>query len=231
MNDYLKKLIFRYLYIHSLIRQVGLIKEWETQDGLETLNIGAYFFELTIFSFSRTILLEIYKLVSDNEDKSLMNWLNKAKDNATVLNPSRYNPNSSDSQSRISLSGTDYVKIIDLHFSELEKHKGTIQSIKARRDKVLAHTDKAFFNDPSKLFDKYPLNDLDISAFMETINNILREHHLLLLHADASLEVTSSHEVDLILKYVRAYARVRKDKRVTHDRKIMVYEYLRDDYE
>lgn len=231
MNDYLKKLIFGYLYIHSLSRQVTLIKEWEIPSKLDTLNTGSHFFSLTLFSFGRTILLELCKFVSNNEEKSLIVWLHKAKENAKELSPSLYNKNSDDSRERIPLTAENYIKIIDEHLDQLQKHNNTIKSLKGRRDKVLAHTDKAFFNNPTKVFDKYPLSNLDINALMNSISEILSKHHLLLLHGDANMGVESTSDVDKILNYVRAFARVRKDKKVTHDCKIMVYKYLRDDYQ
>ena len=231
MNEYLKKLIFRYLHIHSLNHQVRLIQEWESPSRLQALDIGSHFFGLVIFSFSRTILLELCKLVSNREDKSLIDWLNKAKENAKALEPSRHNSHSEGHQSRIPLTLDEYTKLIDEHLDQIFKHDKTIQRLKGRRDKIIAHSDKSFFNDPQKLIEKYHLNNPDISALMDTISEILREHHVLLLHADMTPEVASAHDVDIILKYVRAFARVRKDKKVTHDSGILVFKYLQDEYQ
>lgn len=80
LNEYLNNLIFRYLHIHSLNHQVSLILEWESPGKLQTLNIGSHFFNLTINNFSRTVLLELCKLVSNREQKSLIDWLRKAKE-------------------------------------------------------------------------------------------------------------------------------------------------------
>lgn len=231
MNEYLEKIIFRYLYIHSLNQQVRLIEEWESQGRKEALNIGSHFFGLVMYSFRRTIILELFKLASNREEKSILDWLNKAKENAGALDPSKHNRNSDDRRSRIPLEADEYINLIKNHLHKLKRHSSTIQSLKGRRDKLIAHIDRAIFNNPQKLIKKYPLSGLDINALMDTISEILCEHHILLLHADVRIEISASSDVDQILKYVRAFARVRKDKKVTHDYGIRVYKYLGDDYE
>lgn len=219
------------MHIHSLSHQIRLIQDWESPSKRQTLDIGSHFFGLAIFSFTRTVLLELCKLVSNREEISLIDWLNKAKENARALEPSRHNSRSGDHQSRIPLTLNEYTEIIDEHLDQLLQHDDTIQKLKGRRDKVIAHTDKSFFNDPQKVIDEFPLNDGDISALMDTIGGILREHHVLLLHADATLEVTSVRDVDIILKYVRAFSRVRIDERITREGGILVYKYLEDNYQ
>ncbi len=45
-----------------------------------------------------------------------------------------------------------------------------------------------------------------------------------------SMEVSAPTDVESILKNVRAFIRVWKDKRIFRDCKIKVFEYLQDDY-
>lgn len=237
MNDpqkelakYLEILIFRCLHIDSLNRQIKQILEWETPERIETLKTGSHFFGLSLYTFSRTVLLDLYKLVSDGEDKSLIDWLNKAKEHCSSLDVSKFDLKSSSKNRRTELSNEEYIQIIDGHLDLIQNHSKTIQNLKGRRDTVIAHTDRTFFNDPNKMLDRFPLTDIDIDSLLDSIKVILHDHHSLLHHADVSMEVKALTDVESILKNVRAFRRVWKDKRITRDCKIRVFEYLQDEY-
>jgi hypothetical protein len=230
LSDYLEKLIFRCLHIDSLNRQIKQILQWETPERIETLNMFSHFFGLSLYTFSRTVLMDLYKLVSDNEEKSIIDWLKKAKEHCSKLDVSRYDPNSSSRSNRKPLTNEEYIKIIDNHLAMINKHSTIIQNIKGRRDTVIAHTDRAFFNDPQKMLKRFPLSDIDIDTLLNSIKEILREHHVLLLHADLTMEVAALSDAESVLKNVRAFRRVWLDKRITRDCKIRVVEYLQDEY-
>ena len=230
LSTYLENLIFRCLHIDSLYRQVKQILEWETPERVEALDIGSHFFELSLYTFSRTVLLDLYKLVSDDEDKSLIDWLNKAIEHCSSLDISRFDPEATSSNRRRKLSNDEYTQIIDSHFDLIKKHSTTIHNLKGRRDKVIAHSDRTFFNDPRKMLDRFPLTDIDIDSLLGSIKKILHDHYLLLFHADMSMEVSATTDVESILRNARAFRRVWKDKRITRDCKIRVADYLQDDY-
>ncbi|MHB2154386.1 AbiU2 domain-containing protein [Calditrichota bacterium GD2] len=228
LKEYLEKLIFRFIYIHSLHKQVLLILEWERPDRIIALQIGSYFFELTLFSFRRTIILELCKLLSEREDKSLLDWLKKAKKNAKALKPSVYSPGIKTSDSRRILKPYEYIEIIEKQISNIHKYDSIIQTLITRRDKDIAHSDRTYFNEPKKLHDLFPISDLDISSLLNTISEILRRHYSLLFHADITLDVSSTSNVDTVLTYIRAFDRVWHDKRLTRDFGIRVVEYKQD---
>ena len=230
IKDYLDKLIFRFLHIHSLHRQISQISEWLIPGRIQTVNIGAHFFNLTLYSFGRTVLLELCKLVSEKEDKSLIDLLVKAKENAKALQPSDGQKCKDADGTKLSLEPDHYISIIDSHLAQIQKHSDIIQRLKGRRDKDIAHTDRTYFNDPQKLLEHFPLHDIDITSLMDTISEILKEHYSLLLHIDISMEISSLSDVEDVLKYIRAFSRVRKDKRLTHDYKIHVFKYMQDSY-
>jgi len=230
LSSYLENLIFRCLHIDSLNRQVKQIYEWETPERIEALDTGSHFFELSLYTFSRTILLDLYKLVSANEDKSLIDWLNKAKIHRSKLDLSVFDPESTNNDRRRKLTDDEYIQIIDAQLKSINKHSTIIQNLKGRRDTVIAHTDRTFFNNPRKMLNKFPLSDIDIDSLLETIKKILHDQHSFLFHADMSMEVKALTDVESILRNVRAFRRVWKDRRITHDCKIRVFEYLKDDY-
>ncbi len=212
LRDYLEKLIHRFLYIKSLDRQLKLINEWETPNRAEALNIGSYFFRLVIYSFNRTILIELCKLVSDKEEKSLVDWMKKAKEHTATIKPTRYNPDYSEAE-REPIKPKEYRTIIDSQEDQLDAQKTVIDRVKAQRDRALTHSDSAYFNNPQELYKHYPLSTNDIDDLMDTVSEILRQQHLFLLGGDIlEMEVKSVHNVDIILRYVRGFSRARKDK-------------------
>lgn len=211
LRDYLSRLINRYLYIKSIDRQLKLIAKWKTPSRVEALNIGAYFFKLVTYSFSRTILIELCKLVSDKEEKSLVDWLEKAAEHAASIEPTRYNPSYSEGE-REPIEPKEYRAIIDSQKAQLDGQKEIIDRIKNHRDKALAHSDTAYFNNPNALYEHYPLSTNDIDSLMDTVSEILREHHSCLFEADVHLEVVSGHNVDTVLRYTRAWHRARRDR-------------------
>jgi len=211
LRDYLEKLIRRFLYVKSLDRQLKLINEWDTPKRVEALNTGSTFFRLVTYTFARIILIELCKLVSDKEEKSLVDWLNKAKDHATSIEPTRYNPDYSERE-REPVKPEEYRRIISEQQAQLDANKNVINRIKAQRDKALAHSDAAYFNDPGTLYEHYPLSADDIDALMDTVSEILRTHHIHLLKADIDMEVHSLSNVDTILRLARAFSRAYKDR-------------------
>ena len=229
LRDYLEKLIRRFLYIKSLDRQLKLINEWETPYRVEALNIGSYFFMLVTYSFARTILIELCKLVSEKEQKSLVDWLKKAKEHAAAIRPTRYNPDYSDTE-RESIKPEEYSIIIDSHEGQLDSQKAVISRVKAQRDRALTHADAAYFNNPQELYKHYPLSTSDIDGLMDTVSDILRTQHVYILESDLHMEISSAHNVDLILRLARAFHRVRKDKKLIA-RGFKPVDYLYDDNE
>jgi len=86
IREYLSKLIDQLLYIDGLDEQLKIIKDWESIDKYEALNHGGYFFRLVTYSFNRTILIELCKLFSDKEQKSIIDFLKKLKNIILQLN-------------------------------------------------------------------------------------------------------------------------------------------------
>ena len=63
LRDYLQKLVDSLLYLTFIDDQLKLMKSWEDPRRIEALRIGSNFFSLVAYSFYRTLLIEINKLV------------------------------------------------------------------------------------------------------------------------------------------------------------------------
>lgn len=225
IRNYLKKLIRQLLFIKSLDKQLKLISEWESPKRIIALNIGSHFFRLVTYSFNRTIMIELCKLFSDKEQKSILDFINVAQKHSGVIEPSKFN---AESQTREKTGQEEYLKVIDEHKNLIESKQKIITSLKGRRDKLLVHSDAEYFDDVKKLYEKYPLETAEVDDLISTAKNILECHHVYLLDSDLEIEVHSSTDVDTILWHTRAFNRVWFDKRATE---LYPGLYKLDDYE
>jgi AbiU2 len=228
LHEYLGTLIHRFLNTKSLYQELKRIYGWKTPKRFEAYNLGTYFFELAEYSLLRIVLVEMSMLLSKNEERSLIDWLRKAREHAPSLRPTHYNPSYSASD-RQPINEKEYRALIDSHKSRLDAQQHVIDRIKAHRDKAIAHFDSAYFNNP-KALNKYPLTYSDIDRLMDVVSEILRKHHSCLSKADLRMEILSTRNVDLVLNYARAFQRARKDRALIK-KGFKPVAYLRDEYE
>jgi hypothetical protein len=212
LRDYLNQIINRFLNTKSLFDELKLINSWSIPDRIETLNHGYYFFQLTTYSMRRIFLVELATILSKKEQRSLIDWLKKAQEHAKSIYPTRYNPNYKGDREPI--MEKEYKSIIDQNLRDLNAKANVIGQIKAWRDKLIAHLDKDYFNTPSAIYKDYPINDIEIDQLIETVSKILHDHYHYLFQADLRMEILSETNVDSVLNYVRAFQRIRKDKRL-----------------
>jgi hypothetical protein len=229
LREYLDRLIHRYLNIKSLYQQLKSIFEWQTPARIEALNLGVYFFQLVTYGLSHTVLVELSMLLSEKEERSLRDWLKKAKEHVASVKPTRYNANYSKGE-RQPIKPEEYRAIIDDQIAQLDDRKDIINRIKARRDKAIAHLEKAYFDDPKALERDYPLGNDDIDDLIEVVGSILRKHHSCLFETDMRMEVVSVHTIDTVLQYARAFMRARRDFNLI-EKGFRPEVYMRDEYE
>lgn len=229
LREYLDTLIHRFLNTKSLYQELKRIHGWKTPKKFAAYNLGSYFFELAEYSLLRIILVEISILLSESEERSLLDWLKKAREHATSLGPTTYNPSYSGGQRR-PIDENEYRALIDEHKNRLYVQQNVIDRIKARRDKAIAHFDSSYFNNPEALDSRYPLTYSDIDALMEVVSDILRKHHSCLFKADLRMEVLSIRNVDKLLNYAHAFQRARKDRGLIK-KGFNPVDYLRAEYE
>ena len=209
LREYLDQIIHRFLNTKSLFHELKRINSWSTPDRLETLNHGCYFFQLSTYSMTRIYLVELATILCEREERSLIDWLKKAQDHAKSICPTRYNPNHKGDREPVKTE--EYKTIIDQNLRELSSHGNVIGRIKGWRDKSIAHLDKTYFDNPSAIYEDYPINNIEIDQLIETVSKILREHYLYLFQADLRMEILSEMNADAVLNYVRAFQRIRKD--------------------
>ncbi|MEO8398489.1 MAG: hypothetical protein ABI550_01610, partial [Ignavibacteriaceae bacterium] len=212
LREYLDKLVHRFLFIRRLDDELKIINKWLYQkpDGMETLNLSASFFTAAQRGLDQTLLIELCKFIDQDEKKSLNNWMIKAKEHVIPLEPTYYDRNSG---KRLKMKKKDFVSLVDSQMTELRKQSKTIRNLKARRNKVLAYTDAAFFNDPRNLRIKYPLFTSDIDELLETVRGILRKFCVPMFEADYDLStVHTIYSLDTILTYARAFMWANDDK-------------------
>jgi hypothetical protein len=159
---------------------------------------------------TRIYLVELAAILSAREERSLIDWLKKAREHAKSLSPTRYNPICKDEREPI--KAEEYQSIIDKNQSELNSHKILINRIKAWRDKLIAHIDKKYFNEPSAIYQDYQIYNTEIDQLIEAVSKIMHEHYLYLFKAGLRMEILSEMDVDSVLNYVRAFQRIRNDK-------------------
>jgi hypothetical protein len=225
LRKYLNKLIHRLLYIKGLNYQLKLLKEWETSERLTALEMGSYFFRLVVFSFNRTILIELCMLLNNKEKRGIVDWLSKAKQHTKSLDPKLFNR---DTNQYETVKTSLYHNLIIKHQKVLEQKKELINRIKGRRDKALVHSDARYFNKPEDLYVKFPLSIKDIDDLIKTITDILKEQYLYLIGGDLDINVYATTNVDTLLLNARAFKRVWHDKRA---KSLFPYLYKLDNFE
>jgi len=87
-----------------------------------------------------------------------------------------------------------------------------ITRLKTHRDKALAHSDAKYFSDQDKLYENYPLEKDNIEKLISTAKEILSAQYVYLMQSSLEIRVYSVHNLDSVLKYVRAYKRILDDK-------------------
>lgn len=229
LREYFDKLVHRFLNIKSMRQQLKSVLAWTSPARIDALNLGRYFFQLATYCLSRIVLVELSALLSHKEKRSLFHWLERARESAAELKPTRYNPHQTRGD-REPISVEDFRTMTDGHIAQLEARKDTITRIKGRRDKAIVHLDRKYFDDPQALSRDYPVTDNDLDDLIELVGSILRKHHSCLFGSDIVMEVKSAYTIDAVLEYTRAFMRARQDFDLikTGFRPEL---YLREDYE
>ena len=227
LRDYLNELIKRYLFITAYVNQFEILDLWDTPNWIDTLNKGALFFNLVDRSFLSTIFVESLKLVDEREERSLIKWLSQAKTYAKNLKPSKRN-RKTDKHELIKVK--DYQDIIIENESKIFNQNEIILKIKGIRDKVIVHTDPLYFLNERAVYKKYPVSLTEVKLLLSAIGDILSQQHVYLMKSAAILELKGLGSVESILKYTRAFMRIRKDKEFIINKGFKPTDYLKEIY-
>lgn len=233
LKDYLKRLVHNFIYLKSLLHQINLFIEWRKNNEEGEIKTGAHFYSLVLYSFKRVIVLETYKFLSerDIEDRTLIDWLNKAKIHFSSLKPSRFGrPSPRESLQNIYLKKVEYVALVDAHLNNINEFKDLINNLYSLRDKNFAHSDKQYFDDPNKIDIDFPVSWDELNELFDCIANILREHYSLIFDSDMDMHLRSAYDIDSVLRSSRAFERVWKNKKL-NELRLKKFIFKRDDYD
>lgn len=223
---YLNKIIYKFLFITGLRNQLKIFKEWESPHKIDTLMEASYFLKLVKYSFMSQLLIELCKLLSSEEEKSLIKFLKFAKSQSNAIEPKEFIKLEN---KRLQINSEEYDQLISLQLRDIKSHKTLIQNIIGRRNKILAHADKEYFYDDSRIENDFPIDMDGVDDLIKTIDNIIRAHHSCLFHSDVDLEVKSTGNLDRLLIYTRAFKRVWEDKKLIN-LGVKPYVYRLDEY-
>lgn len=210
LRVYLHKLINHFVFIKRIVDDLETITIWTGKPGgIDGLEEGASFFNFFQRLSNQTLLIELFKFISEDEKKSLWDFLNMCKNYSHSLEPRALftaNP------SKKNLTPEEFNEIIEEMFEKLNDHQEVIKKLKARRDKSLAHTDPSFFNNPKEHFEKYPIVFDELNKLLLTVENILEKLALHILEIHYDFKVNTITGLDRVIEFMRAYHKIMRDE-------------------
>ena len=225
LNKYLKNLINNLLYVKSLDEQLKIMQSWDSPRRVEAIRIGSHFFSLVVYSFQRVIFIELHKMLSSGEKRSIRDFLMKLKQHISSAKPMRYNP---ETEGREPYPQDDYVAHIDGHLEQISRNDDLLKRIKGLRDKVIVHADTIYHDDPLSVLKEYHIDETELDELLELLSEILRFHHCYLFDSDLEIKVHSASDLNSILVNVRAFDRIWHNKHLNNLKK---YVFKLDDYD
>ena len=211
LREYLNILIHRFLHSKSIYQELLHISAWRiSKIGADTINLSGPFFQMVNYCMTRIYIVEFASLFSKKEDRSLFDWLDRAYEHAKALEPSIYSPN--DTSDRKTIKPREYQTIIRKHIAQLDSHSDEINRIKALRDKLIAHFDKSYFENPELAFENYPVTPSEIGELIGTTSRIMKKHYSYLFNADLRMELIVSGNVDNVLFSALAFQQIKNDR-------------------
>lgn len=229
LKPYLKILVHHLIYLNSILDQVNEFYSWFMDNGEKAIDEGGWFYKVSLYSFKRILTIEACKLLLEREDKSLIDWLNKAHEHAGSLNPSEYQPKQGYENERRKLGVEEYRNLISKHKESLINNEALILDMKSLRDKGFAHADKEYFENPEKLETDFLITWDDFNFIYSLMSNIVKKHYALLFNADMDMHLTAHGSIKNILIQTRAFQRVWNNKTLI-DMSIRIGAFKSDDY-
>ena len=226
---FLDRIIKRYLNIKSLRRQLTGILEWQHPARIEALNVSSYFFRLTVYSISRTILVELAALLQRKEDRSLITWIRLAKNNPEQLEPTRLAPDYP-KRDRVAVSAEEYVRILNKQLAQIRAESKTIERIRSRRNKAIVHMEDDYFDEPEKVNREFTLSDDDLDRLFAVLDDVLSKQHNYVFRGDLQMEVHSGGHVDSVLVAARAWRRAWRNTRHIDENGFRPVDYTQDEF-
>lgn len=217
METYLNQLIKNFVFLKVTIKELQIINEWKSHnEGINTLNISHTFFKTAIEAFWINVIIELHKIIAKNtkkEKRTLYDWLNKATEHISSLKPIEEGYNLDGTCKYVEINPKQYQKMIIEHINKLDSFRETIKNIKRLRDKT-THSDPDYFSNPSKVFNKYPIDLLKINNLVKGIEEILSYHHIVLFRSSLDFNIKTHGHVDNILRHAETFQKIRTNQKV-----------------
>lgn len=208
LKEYLKSLTKTFIISNTILIQVNKLLKWYREKEPEAIDAGLLFYKFSLESFRRILTIETCKLLSKQEQKSLVDWLNQANIHANSLEPSCVVFSEDHNIKLRKLLPEEYRNIINSHSESIASHQSIIDNLKGLRDKGFAHSDTNYFDKDAKLESDYPVKWNDFNSLFNTIGVILKEHYGLLFNSEMDMELYGRGDIDNILTQCRAFSRV-----------------------
>lgn len=230
LREYLENLLYNFITCKENYQQLDEFFNWVKTNGNETVEQAEHFYYLVFYNFRKVLLLELYKLFSDREERSIVDWLCKASTHANNLNLVHIDPWIDDEKSKTKINVDDYKEIIDKHKKTIKSQSHLIENLKNLRDKSFAHADKEFFQESADVDKYFPIKWSEIESLIKCAGNILTDHYELLFNTEYSTDVLIGGGIESVLKSSRAFSRIRKNKKLLYSG-FKPWDYLDDDFE
>jgi len=231
LREYLDNLIINFIRCKENYNQLDELFNWINKNGYETVRQAEHFYYLVFYNFRKVLLLELYKLYSDREDRTIVDWLCKASLHAHNLNLVHIDPWIDDEEKNKTPLRVDHFReIVDEHIKMIKSQSHLINKVTSLRDKHYAHADKKFYKKGDNIDALFPIKWKEISLLIECANQILTKQYEILFNTEYSTNTLSSGSIETVLKSTRAFSRIRKNKKLLYSG-FKPLDYLRDDYE
>jgi hypothetical protein len=230
LKVYLKTLVHNLIYLNSILDQVNEFYSWLSDNGEKAIHEGGWFYKVSLYSFKRILTIEACKLLLDREERSLIDWLNKAHEHAGSLNPTEYKPRQGYKNDLRRLSVEEFRSIIDEQRERLDINNELILNMKNLRDKGFAHGDKEYFENPEKLETDFLITWDEFNEIYSLMSSIVKKHYSLLFNSDMDMHLTAYGSIKNVLMHTRAFQRI-WNNRTLIDMDLKLYAFKSDDYD
>ena len=155
--------------VSELDQKVGVLHALLDEQSPESLRAAPVIYGPLGECLLSDILLTLAKLYDRKADRSVFRLLSTAQ------------------QAEIPWKTALEASALSRHDAMIKDLNTTLNSIRSRRNKAIAHYDKVYFDAPTRLEDDFPLSAREVIAVLEATQKILSEHSLCF---DGSLRVS-----------------------------------------
>ncbi len=165
--DFLQRLTYRVVLIDSKIEMYEYLVSCAQDRWVETLNRTPAFFKFVMDAFLTDVIINLSKLYDRrlSAKRSLLHYLRLVDDNIGSLEVKE---------------GHLTHEIIAAQRAKIESARPMVDKLTIHRDKVHAHDDKTYFDEPFKVHLEAPLDETHLRELVEIVKELLLEHHVAL---------------------------------------------------